>query len=512
MGQIANIVEFPIINGATPQSHRPPSSHSGGSSFERLMPGASRESAREKSTARMKDKPWLLSRLAFKIAPRVFEKFDPAKLPVAVMDSALIALVFALAHRVFTYQTQVVPGLTLYLVLFLGFSVEEGLYSRQFSPPVSESEALLRTTLWATGLFVFLSASFPGGVRIVRLVSVGLGANGLLFLAREIWGLVFPPNKSFRNVLIVGSGPKARAIADAILRTRSRSRLVKRLMPEVLLRQSYGPAMLARITREEFIDEIIIASSDPEIAKAAIQQANRNKLDLRVSPQLCVELPYDAQFENLGGVLLAKIHEHAAPEYALAIKRMFDIFGSLFALFLLLPVMLAIGIFIKLTSPGPVLYGADRIGVKGQRFRCYKFRTMIQTADALKNDLRVNNERKGAFFKIPNDPRITGIGRCLRRYSLDELPQLWNVLRGEMSLVGPRPHPPDDVRLYGIQHLQRLDFVPGMTGLWQVTARRDPSFERSVALDVEYIKNWNFWLDFRILVKTINAVIVGSGV
>jgi lipopolysaccharide/colanic/teichoic acid biosynthesis glycosyltransferase len=137
---------------------------------------------------------------------------------------------------------------------------------------------------------------------------------------------------------------------------------------------------------------------------------------------------------------------------------------------------------------------------------------MICDADALKSDLRAQNEREGAFFKMTNDPRITRMGRVLRRYSLDELPQLWNVLRGDMSLVGPRPHPPDDVKRYQLRHLQRLDFVPGLTGLWQVTARGDPSFERSVALDVEYISRWNLWLDLRILLRTVAVVFAGSGV
>jgi lipopolysaccharide/colanic/teichoic acid biosynthesis glycosyltransferase len=137
---------------------------------------------------------------------------------------------------------------------------------------------------------------------------------------------------------------------------------------------------------------------------------------------------------------------------------------------------------------------------------------MVAEADSIKDELRGKNEREGAFFKIGDDPRITRIGRLLRRYSLDEFPQLWNVLLGDMSLVGPRPHPTDDVDQYQPQHLQRLDFVPGMTGLWQVTARRDPSFERSVALDVEYIRNWNLWLDVRILCRTVKAVFEGSGV
>jgi lipopolysaccharide/colanic/teichoic acid biosynthesis glycosyltransferase len=167
--------------------------------------------------------------------------------------------------------------------------------------------------------------------------------------------------------------------------------------------------------------------------------------------------------------------------------------------------------FIRLDSRGPVLYCAQRAGRKGKLFRCYKFRTMVSGADRLKDDLRENNQRSGPFFKISNDPRITRLGRFLRRYSLDELPQLWNVVKGDMSLVGPRPHPLEDVAGYEIEHLARLDVTPGITGLWQVTARRDPSFQRGMELDREYIRTWSLRSDMRILLKTFLAVVQGSG-
>jgi lipopolysaccharide/colanic/teichoic acid biosynthesis glycosyltransferase len=202
---------------------------------------------------------------------------------------------------------------------------------------------------------------------------------------------------------------------------------------------------------------------------------------------------------------------HHSPEYALALKRCLDAALALVGMIVLSPVFIIVALAVKADSRGPILYRAPRIGRKGQSFLCYKFRTMVNGADALQNELRSRNERNGAFFKIAGDPRITRTGRFLRRYSLDELPQLWNVLLGHMSLVGPRPHPPEDVDLYKVQDLQRLDFVPGITGLWQVTARRDPSFEHSVALDVEYIRTWNLWLDLRILWRTIFAVVEGSG-
>jgi len=164
-----------------------------------------------------------------------------------------------------------------------------------------------------------------------------------------------------------------------------------------------------------------------------------------------------------------------------------------------------------LDSTGAVLYRAPRAGKKGRLFRCYKLRTMVSNADELKDDLRQDNQRSGPLFKIRDDPRITRLGRFLRRYSLDELPQLWNVLKGEMSLVGPRPHPVDDFAAYEMKHLARLDVMPGITGLWQVTARRDPSFQRSMELDKEYIRTWSLASDMRILCRTFLAVLGGSG-
>jgi lipopolysaccharide/colanic/teichoic acid biosynthesis glycosyltransferase len=136
---------------------------------------------------------------------------------------------------------------------------------------------------------------------------------------------------------------------------------------------------------------------------------------------------------------------------------------------------------------------------------------MVKEADALKQSLSHLNERDEVTFKISDDPRITRVGRFLRKYSIDELPQLWNVFTGHLSLVGPRPHPLDDYSRYALEHRRRLEAKPGITGLWQVTARRDPSFEKNVALDIEYISHWSLWLDFRILCKTVGVVFAGTG-
>jgi lipopolysaccharide/colanic/teichoic acid biosynthesis glycosyltransferase len=204
------------------------------------------------------------------------------------------------------------------------------------------------------------------------------------------------------------------------------------------------------------------------------------------------------------------LHAERLPA-GLVLKRVLDVAVAGLTLMALAPLLAVIAGFIRLDSRGPVLYCAQRAGRKGKLFRCYKFRTMVSGADRLKDDLRENNQRSGPFFKISNDPRITRLGRFLRRYSLDELPQLWNVVKGDMSLVGPRPHPLEDVAGYEIEHLARLDVTPGITGLWQVTARRDPSFQRGMELDREYIRTWSLRSDMRILLKTFLAVVQGSG-
>jgi len=193
------------------------------------------------------------------------------------------------------------------------------------------------------------------------------------------------------------------------------------------------------------------------------------------------------------------------------VKRIIDVALSGIALLFLWPLLLVIAVAVKLESRGPAIYRSLRAGKKGQKFACYKFRTMVDGADELKDALRRFNERRDPFFKIADDPRVTRLGRFLRKYSLDELPQFWNVLKGDMSLVGPRPHPVDDCARYRPADHRRLEVKPGITGLWQVIARADPSFETCMKLDLEYMKRWSLSLDCKILVRTVPAVLAGEG-
>jgi exopolysaccharide biosynthesis polyprenyl glycosylphosphotransferase len=335
-----------------------------------------------------------------------------------------------------------------------------------------------------------------------------------------------PPNrrKHSRNVLIVGSGPLGRELAAALERDHVASRTVVGFLDdhEVLKADVLGRVEnLARVARAKFVDEIILAiPNQHDLALRVIEEARRNRLDIRAVPDL-YGYGWDQDsgpergrlaLEYFGDLPVLTLHEEKASASGLLWKRVLDVLMSGLALLVAAPLLAAIAFMIKTTSPGQVLYKASRVGLKGRRFVCFKFRTMVSGADRLKDSLRARNERQGPCFKIAADPRITRVGHILRRYSLDELPQLWNVLRGEMSMVGPRPHPIDDFEQYRLEHLRRLDVTPGITGLWQITARRDPSFQRNMALDLEYIERWSLRMDLWILWKTAAVVLRGSGV
>jgi len=192
------------------------------------------------------------------------------------------------------------------------------------------------------------------------------------------------------------------------------------------------------------------------------------------------------------------------------VKRLFDLVLSLAALPIILPVMLVTAIAIKLNSPGPVIFRQERVGKWGKRFTCYKFRSMYIDAEARKKELMALNEADGVVFKMKNDPRITRVGKLIRKLSIDELPQIFNIIKGDMSLVGPRPPVPMEVAQYQYDHFRRLDTIPGLTGLQQVTGRIGISFSRWVELDVQYIEEQSLLKDIEIILKTIPAALFGK--
>ena len=192
-------------------------------------------------------------------------------------------------------------------------------------------------------------------------------------------------------------------------------------------------------------------------------------------------------------------------------KRTFDIVGAGMALFFLFPVLLVVGLAVKLDSPGPAFFHQDRVGKGGAPFRMHKFRSMVVDAEARLKELHANSEGNGVLFKMKADPRITRLGAFIRRFSLDELPQLWNVLSGDMSMVGPRPPLPSEVEIYEDYVHRRLMVKPGITGLWQVSGRSNLSWDDSVRLDLYYVENWSLMQDLVILFRTVKAVVAKDG-
>ena len=354
------------------------------------------------------------------------------------------------------------------------------------------------------------------------MVAVFCAAGVLNFGAMFAWrwhryrrASVSPQRKSVKNVLIVGAGSVGRRVASFVERNPESERRVCGFLDD---EKPLGDGVIGRVSdlalmaRKGFVDEVILAGPrDGELTARLLRDAQRLRLDLEVVPDLFGCDPAGPPMERVGSLPIISLHAERLPVGSLVLKRAMDVIGAGFALMLAAPLLAVIALLIKLDTRGPVLYCAQRAGRKRRLFRCYKFRTMVTDADLLKDSLREKNERSGPMFKIAVDPRITRLGRFLRRYSLDEIPQLWNVIKGDMSLVGPRPHPLDDVAGYEIEHLARLDVTPGITGLWQVTARRDPSFQRGMELDREYIRTWSLGLDMRILMRTMLAVVQGSG-
>ncbi len=220
-----------------------------------------------------------------------------------------------------------------------------------------------------------------------------------------------------------------------------------------------------------------------------------------------------ASFDEMFGHPLIVFRSTPETSWQMLAKLLLDFFGALLLLLIFALPMLAVAVLVKLTSPGPVLFRQQRSGLNGSPFCIYKFRTMTSNAEQLKHELATMNEMSGPVFKVTNDPRITPFGKFLRKYSLDELPQLFNVLRGEMSLVGPRPLPVDEVKRFNdLAHRRRLSVKPGLTCLWQVSGRNKISdFRDWVRLDLQYIDTWSIWLDLVILLRTIPVVLLGTG-
>jgi len=384
------------------------------------------------------------------------------------------------------------------------------------------AQACLTAGLLLTGaLYLVRATEIPRQIVVVTVVltAVGVGVRRLAY--RIILYRRYARGVGTRNVLIVGTGAEAQALRHHLESLRYLGYTFKGFIAAAGEALPSGPASpeavgtletLFQQARKYFVDEIFFTTRcERETVQGALGEARRRGIDLRLVPDLYDGLAWNNPVEYIGQFPTIPLHCGQVPELGLALKRGFDLAFSVAALLALSPLLLVIAIAIKLDSPGRVFYLSERMGKRGRVFRCVKFRTMVADAERRRAEILHMNERDGVLFKVTNDPRITRVGRLLRKYSLDELPQFWNVLKGEMSVVGPRPPLADEVKEYKLSHLRRLDVLPGITGLWQVQGRQDPSFASYVSLDVTYIDNWSLWLDFKIIARTVGVVFAGTG-
>jgi exopolysaccharide biosynthesis polyprenyl glycosylphosphotransferase len=375
-----------------------------------------------------------------------------------------------------------------------------------------------------TGLFLFkgeyVSRSFLLAFAILQFLL--LAASRWLLLVGGTWLRTRPGRQ--RHFVIVGTSTGAAELASLL---EEGERFGLSLLAFVYtgdqqpslppgLRRAYSilpKERLSELLHNHVVDEVVFAVDKEQLMslESLMQQCEEEGVHMRVQLDFLPQGFSHVFVEHLAHVPLLTFASSPQNEFALFFKRVIDIAISAMALTLLSPLFLVLAVLVKIASAGPVFYRQTRCGLGGRRFTLLKFRSMIDNADEMLPHLEGLNEVDGPVFKMRNDPRCTAVGRWMRMFSLDELPQLWNVLRGDMSLVGPRPPLPHEVEQYEGWQRRRLRIRPGLTCLWALEGRSRLEFDRWVQLDLLYIDNWSMWLDFKILLKTIPAVISGKG-
>jgi exopolysaccharide biosynthesis polyprenyl glycosylphosphotransferase len=320
-----------------------------------------------------------------------------------------------------------------------------------------------------------------------------------------------------RYVLMIGAGPRGQAFASKL---EAHQELGLRIIGFLDDERLPLPDRWPYLGRLEAIEDLLHREVIDEVALCLpFSQWDRTNAIARLCEEegKIVRVPIDVldrafaagRFEDLDGTPVYSLVSGPDRVAAFVVKRLFDLVAATAGLVVLSPVMAVLAGWIRLREGSPVLFRQERVGLHGRRFQLLKFRTMVAGAEAMVGDLAGQSEVEGAAFKMTNDPRITRSGRFLRRTSLDELPQLWNVIRGDMSLVGPRPAHTPEVAADDHWHRRRLSMKPGITGLWQVSARRSGNFDIWAQLDLSYIDRWSLWLDLKILARTVPAAIQG---
>ena len=469
---------------------------------------------------------------------------------IFILDLAMVAAAYFLA---FWIRAAVLPGLfpdsiaPLYplasylpllpfiLLIWGTLLLGSGCYRSHRTVPLGEeAKTIFRvcaTALATLALGVYalrLDEKLLGGDEFSRVwvLLVGLLAGLLLITEklaiRTLSRYIRWRGYNYRTVLIAGTHKGAVDLADSILDHRYWGFKILGFVSHAEVENSKLPARyqllgtlddILSIVENNPVDDVLFCVNRRDLDRtedlflALHEQGIRTRFALNLFPHTKAR----TRFDELDGVPLLTFSTAPERPLPMAFKRLVDISTSLLLLTLALPVVLVIAVVIRLTGPGGILYRQIRCGLNGRRFTLYKFRTMVADAEQKQRELLHLNEMDGPVFKMERDPRVTWFGRILRRFSLDELPQLWNVLRGDMSLVGPRPPIPDEVARYQRWQRRRLSMKPGLTCLWQISGRNQLDFDRWIELDLQYIDSWSSWLDMKILLKTVPAVLSGRG-
>ena len=453
----------------------------------------------------------VLSLLALDLAAIVLAIFTALCLKAAVRDAWNPRVSWAQAKDYVPFA---------FLVASLLFA-RSGLYSeRAVRPGLARIVAsLFQTTLVAAAFAIVNGEDFSSYYIFYGTLFFAVAyVSTFRYVYEQVTGLVLRAAGYQRRAVLVGTGEQIEATAHALQNTgHSPINVIGFISltprPDNGLRSLGSLGELGHIVVAHKVDEVIIA--DPAFPQQQtvelVDTCHQRGVDVRVAPSTMEILIHRAEFVPGQSVPLFELKPPVFDGIDFAVKRTFDVVVSSLLLLVLSPLLLGMALAIRLTSRGPVLYRSVRPGIGGAPFACLKFRTMYADADRRQAELEKHNEASGALFKIRDDPRVTRVGRLLRRFSLDELPQLINVLKGDMSLVGPRPLPQRDFDRLEEWHKKRYLVLPGITGLWQVSGRADLDFDDLVRLDFLYLERWSVSLDLTILVKTVPAVLTRRG-
>jgi exopolysaccharide biosynthesis polyprenyl glycosylphosphotransferase len=407
-------------------------------------------------------------------------------------------------------------------VLWLSMLALRGSYDQRIiGLGTEEIRRVVSGTLYTFAVVAGISYLIRADIsRAYAFVSLPLGLL-LIVAARFMWrGWLYRQRAHSRflnRTIIIGSGPASEELNERLVRdSYAGYQVVGHFDAPAGSGAALGPWLdgLDQLIESTSAEALAVTPSD-SIASDAIRQLawrlEGRSIDLLIAPAMMDITGPRLSVRPAAGLPLLHLDEAVLSRSQRVSKRVLDLVGSLGMVVLLSPVMITSAVAVKLSSKGPVIFRQVRVGRGGSSFTMLKFRTMIRDADAQREDLRLKHDLKDPMFKMAQDPRITSVGRFLRRWSIDELPQLFNVIGGSMSLVGPRPHPLDDVDRYELEAYRRLALKPGLTGLWQVEGRSDLTWTEALQLDLYYVETWSLSGDIVLLARTVRAVIRGRG-